>query len=110
MRKKGYKGRTISLKIRFSDFKTFTRAVTLDYPTNFVEDLYKNALAKAKSFKLGKEPVRLIGIQVSKLEKEPRQPDLFQQNGSYSPKKEKLHAALDEIKDKFGEDVIKHRK
>ena len=110
MRKKGYKGRTISLKIRFSDFKTFTRAVTLDYPTNFVEDLYKNALTKAKSFKLGKEPVRLIGIQVSKLEKESQQPDLFQQNGSYSPKKEKLHTALDEIKDKYGEDAIKHRK
>lgn len=110
MRKKGYKGRTISLKIRFSNFKTYTRAVTLDYPTNFVEDLYKNALTKAESFKLGKEPVRLIGIQVSKLEKESQQPDLFQQNGSYSPKKEKLHTALDEIKDKYGEDAIKHRK
>jgi len=88
MRKKGYKGRTISLKIRFSDFKTFTRAVTLDYPTNFVEDLHKNALAKARNFK----------------------PDLFQQSGSYFPKKEKLHTALDEIKDKYGEDAIKHRK
>jgi DNA polymerase-4 len=33
-RKKGYKGRTITLKIRFHDFITFNRSKTLENPTH----------------------------------------------------------------------------
>lgn len=110
MRKAGFKGRTITLKIRLSDFSTFTRAVTLDEPTNFVDDLYAHALKKAKSFRIGQEPIRLIGIQVSNLEKENPQFDLFQEAAPGSQKKERLHAAVDEIRDRYGEKAIKHRK
>lgn len=110
LRKAGFKGRTISLKIRLSDFSTYTRAVTLDDPTNFVDDLYSHALEKAKSFRLGQEPIRLIGIQVSNLLKENQQYDLFPDAETGSQKKESLHAAVDKIKDRFGEKAIKHRK
>jgi len=110
LRKSGFKGRTITLKIRFSDFKTYTRAVSLTKPTNFVEDIYKNVRQKAHEFPLGIEPVRLIGVSVSNLGEHEQQSDLFATVSANSEKKEKLHTALDEIKDRFGESAIKYKK
>jgi len=34
IREKGYKSKTVTLKVRFSDFKTYTRAMTLTEPTD----------------------------------------------------------------------------
>lgn len=110
LRKAGYKGRTITLKIRFADFKTYTRAVSLRHPTNFVEDIYRNVLQKAHEFPLGKNPVRLIGVSVSNLDAAEKQADLFADVEPAAKKKEQLHTALDEIKDRFGESAIKYRK
>jgi nucleotidyltransferase/DNA polymerase involved in DNA repair len=110
LRKKGLRGHTISLKIRLADFSTYTRAQSLKASTNFVNDLFQIALEKAQGFKLGEQPIRLIGIQVSNLEKETEQLGLFGPTSPGSGKKEKLHEAVDLIKDKFGEQAIKHRK
>lgn len=110
MRKKGFRGRTVSLKIRLADFSTYTRAKSLQTPTNYVNDLFQTALDKTRAFKLGKQPIRLIGIQVSNLEKEKGQLGLFGPTSPGSEKKEKLHEAVDRIKDRFGERAIKHRK
>ena len=108
--KKRVRGRTISLKIRLADFSTFTRAKSLNTATNYVDDLFNMTLEKAKGFKLGEQPIRLIGIQVSNLEQETEQLGLFGEITPGSEKKEKLHEAVDQIKDKFGEHAIKHRK
>jgi nucleotidyltransferase/DNA polymerase involved in DNA repair len=110
MRKHGYRGRTISVKIRLADFSTYTRAVTLDRPTNYVEDLYHHALAKVRGFSRGRQALRLLGIHVSKLEQEAGQLDLFQAEERGGKKREKLHEAVDTIKDRYGESAIKHRK
>jgi len=110
MRRNGYKGRTVTLKIRLADFSTFTRAVTLERPTNYVEDLYRNAVQKAGEFKPGRQAIRLIGIQVSNLECEEQQLDLFSGTHTDTDNKERLHTAVDAIKDRFGETAIKHRK
>ena len=110
LRKAGFKGKTITLKIRFADFKTYTRATTLKEPTNFVKDIYQNAWVKVQAFQLKQNPVRLIGIQVSQLRQELSQGLLFEKSLPESKKEEKLHSALDKIKEKFGEHSIKHRK
>jgi len=110
MRHRNLKGRTIHLKIRLGDFSTYTRAVTLEHATNFVEDIYRQAQIKLEEFLYRKQPVRLIGVQVSNLEEEVRQLDLFQDVRPIREKQERLHAAVDVIKDRFGEDAIKHRK
>ena len=109
LRKAGLKGRTISLKIRFSDFQTFTRASTLEIPTNFIEDIYQICAGKIKGFDLSQKRVRLIGVHVSNLASSSGQLGLFEDNPSNRDKKEKLHQALGKIKDKFGEKAIKHR-
>ncbi len=109
LRKEGLAGRTITLKIRLSDFQTFTRATTLDVPTNFIEDIYQTCANKIEGFDLRKKHVRLIGVHVSNLAGSSGQLSLFEGNPSNLDKKEKLHQALGKIKDKFGEKAIKHR-
>jgi len=110
LRKSGVKGRTITLKIRFSDFKTFTRSESLSQATNFADEIYATASKKAKSFDFGpNHPIRLIGVSVSGLEKTDLQPGLFDHAPSETERKEKLHRALDEITERFGKDAIKRR-
>jgi DNA polymerase-4 len=109
LRKKGLQGRTVSLKIRFGDFQTLTRAQTLDSPTNFVEDIYACVAHQAKQFKPERTPVRLLGVRVSNLSHKETQPGLFKDDTGPHEKKERLHQAMDIIKDKFGEKAIKRR-
>ena len=109
LRKKGLQGRTVTLKIRFADFRTYTRAETLERPTNFVEDIYACTAQQLKKFQVAHSPVRLLGVRVSNLCKEERQPSLFTNRAGPDEKKERLHRAMDIIKDKFGEKAIKHR-
>jgi DNA polymerase-4 len=66
LRRHNYEGRTVHLKIRYSDFTTLTRSYTLDHPSNITNELW---LAVKNIFlsKLPKRlpPVRLIGMGVS---------------------------------------------
>jgi DNA polymerase IV len=110
LRRAGFRGRTINLKIRFEDFKTHTRAATLDRPTNFADEIYSNAREKARAFPLGERPVRLVGIQAVNLESRPEQPELFPIFRPEEQKKERLHAAMDTIQSRFGDNAIKRRK
>jgi DNA polymerase-4 len=68
MEEEGYHGRTVSLKIRFNDFKTYTRAKTLSRHTDSEEEIRKAAFDCLGRIEL-KKKVRLIGVRVSHLEK-----------------------------------------
>jgi DNA polymerase IV len=68
MKQAGYKGKTITVKIRFSDFETHTRAKTLKNLTNSVDETRAAAFDCLKRFEL-KKKVRLVGIRVGGLEK-----------------------------------------
>lgn len=68
IKQKGYKGKTVTLKVRFSDFKTYTRAKTLTEPTDSIEDIRKAAFNCLKRIEL-KMKVRLIGVRITQLEK-----------------------------------------
>lgn len=66
--KRGYRSKTVTIKIRFSDFETHTRARTLDAPTNSEEVIRRAAFECMKRIEFRKK-VRLIGIRLSSLEK-----------------------------------------
>lgn len=68
MKEEGYQGRTVSVKIRFNDFKTYTRAKTLSRHTDSEEEIRKAAFDCLGRLEL-KKKVRLIGVKVSHLEK-----------------------------------------
>lgn len=68
LKQAGYMGRTITVKVRFSDFETHTRAKTIDKPANSADEIRAAAFDCLRRFEL-KKKVRLVGIRVGGLEK-----------------------------------------
>jgi DNA polymerase IV len=69
LKKSGYKGKTITVKVRYSDFKTVTRARTLEHAADNVEEIRKMAFECLGRVELKKKKVRLIGVRAGNLEK-----------------------------------------
>ena len=66
LRGKGYKSRNVTVKIRFSDFQTQTRAKTLPEPADDLETLRRAAFVCLGKFEL-KKKVRLVGVRAGRL-------------------------------------------
>jgi DNA polymerase-4 len=66
--KRGCRSKTVTIKIRFSDFETHTRAHTLDAATDSGDAIRRAAFECMKRIEFRKK-VRLIGIRLSGLEK-----------------------------------------
>lgn len=76
----GTSGRTITLKIKFSDFRQLTRSKTLQSYIRDFDTLHKEVSSLRKSLVLEDVKIRLLGISVSNLETEDcadRQLNLF---------------------------------
>ena len=71
IREEDYRGRTVTVKVRFADFKTYTRAKTLDQFTESEPEIRKAAYDCLGRLEL-KKKVRLIGVRISNLEKTER--------------------------------------
>lgn len=69
MTQRGYRCKTVTVKMRFSDFKTVTRAKTLQKATDSLEEVRKAAFDCLNRIEL-KKRVRLVGVRVSGFEKE----------------------------------------
>ena len=68
IQERGYKTRTITVKVRYSDFETHTRARTLPFVTDAEDEVRNAAFDCMKRFAFTKK-VRLIGVRLSALEK-----------------------------------------
>lgn len=66
MRKGGFKARTITVKVRLSNFETHTRGKTLKEATDEIAIIRNAATGSLKRFDLSR-PVRLIGIRLGGL-------------------------------------------
>ncbi len=105
------KGLTISLKIRFSNFQTHTKSITLKQPTNFTDNIFFNLKDLLAKIVVKNEKIRLLGVNVSNFKKKNTQASLFNNTDNDTKKNEKienLYQAVDKIKKKFGEKAI-HR-
>ncbi|WP_141506120.1 DNA polymerase IV [Paenibacillus luteus] len=98
---------TVQLTIRNPDMTTITRSHTLGAPTQTSEEFYKEACRLYdKHWKVG-EPIRLLGITLQNLkllEETALQLDLF--SYEQQPRKEALTKAMDQLRDKYGEDAV----
>lgn len=106
----GLRGRTVTLKLRFQDFTTLTRARTLDHPVADAATLYETASASLERVKARGRKVRLIGVSVSGFGPgRPRQPELFDTDESQrEARRRQLGDAIGRIKDRFGHDALHH--
>lgn len=103
LRKKKLKGKTISIKIKFSDFTVITRAKTIDVATDSTDCIYEvvKKLYLANQFD---KKIRLLGVTVSNFENEEMlQLSLFNQEFNSN----KVDYMVDEIRNKFGYNSIK---
>ena len=64
---KGYLGSTITLKIRYFDFTTITRSLTLATPIDSAIEIIEHIPKLTRPTELGIKHVRLLGITLSKL-------------------------------------------
>ncbi|MFI5293405.1 MAG: DNA polymerase IV [Thermodesulfovibrionales bacterium] len=68
LKRSGYRGRNVTVKVRFSDFKTVTRAKTLQETTDSLEEIRRAAFECLGRIEI-KKRVRLVGVRVGRLEK-----------------------------------------
>ena len=108
MRRDEVRGSTVSLKVKYSDFTQIIRAATLPEPTDDSMEIYSTACRLLKKTAVGKRPVRLLGISLSRLSSPEgeKQLMLFDQHTGHQRRKD-LNTALDSICDKFGEKSIR---
>ncbi|HST63589.1 MAG TPA: DNA polymerase IV [Mycobacteriales bacterium] len=64
LRASGQLGRTVSIKVRFADFTTITRARTLPTPTDAGREVYGTARALYDALELDRARIRLVGVRV----------------------------------------------
>lgn len=64
LRSQGVVGRTISIKIRFADFHTITRARTLADPTDVSAEIFATARGLYDGLGLERARLRLVGVRV----------------------------------------------
>jgi len=67
LRSAGYVGRTIALKIRFSNFSTISRSRTLSHPTDVGKEIYDTARGLYDALGLQRVRIRLVGVRVEGL-------------------------------------------
>lgn len=104
LRQEGYTGATVTVKLRYADFTTVTRSLTLPAPTQLTEEIYRAARLLLAKLPLGGKKIRLLGVSISKLSGRaaPGQLPLLPPDR----RRAKAAQAVDEIRRRFGETRI----
>jgi len=111
LRRHNLQARTIGLKLRYGDFTTITRQVTLKEAVDTGPAIYALALALFKAAWDRQRAVRLLGVGTANLCQTARQLHLFEQkdalfDDAQDRRQVQLDAALDRIRERFGERAI----
>lgn len=104
LRKNDLAGKTVKIKIRWPDFTTLTRQVTLPTLTDNEDEIYRAAVKLMNAVRKPDQAVRLIGVGVSGIGAPVRQLSLWDVG---SEKSRKLQVVVDELQAKYGKDVIR---
>lgn len=103
LRKNDLAGKTVKIKIRWPDFTTITRQMTLPSATDNGEEIFRAALKLLNTVRRSNQAVRLIGVGVSSIGAPIRQLGLWDDG---SEKSRKLQETVDQLQEKYGKDSI----
>ncbi len=109
LRRAGLRFEQVTLKLRYSDFSTFTRSKTISFDAGDSSTIFATSRDLMKTLCAGRrQRVRLIGVTVSSLVTPARQLGLFE---NLSPQKtDLLEECFDSIRKRYGfETVLKAR-
>lgn len=104
LRRQGYAGTTVRLKLRWPDFTTITRQVQLPQPTDIDREIFEPAARLLRKELRSDRAIRLIGVGVADLGPPVRQLELFDRSWQ---KDEQLLQAVDEIRERYGPDALR---
>jgi DNA polymerase-4 len=104
LREAGLAGKTIRIKIRWSDFTTITRQTALNQPTDHDNEIFTAALELLKKERKVNRPVRLLGVGVTQLGTPMRQLELFERDWEED---DELLRTVDRIRYRFGGKAIR---
>lgn len=103
LQKKNLRGKTVQIKVRWSDFTTITRQTTLSQSINDFKIIQNQASDLLDQVWQEGRLIRLIGVGVHNLDSKAQQLGLWDTG---VVKDIQLQDALKELKDKYGENVI----
>jgi DNA polymerase-4 len=104
LRRKRLEARTVTVKIRYSDFVTHTCSHTLSRSLDVDEALFEEVLTLFRQGRRRRYHLRLVGVALSNLMPRAWQDDLFDQE---LPLLRELDLKLDTIREKYGKDAIR---
>lgn len=109
LRIEGQKANMVSVEVRYFDFQNVSHQKQFSRATQTAKTIY-NVACKLFEEIWDKRPVRLLGIRTAKLvdEEEPQQMTLadFDKEQHIDERHEKLERAMDEIKERYGENAV----
>ncbi len=103
LRNKDWQASTISIKLRYSDFNTITRAKTVK-PTDDDKIVYETALALFQKAYTRRVSIRLVGIHLTNFSEFGEQEDLFTEEMII--KRKQMLRAVTKLRDKFGYSIL----
>jgi DNA polymerase-4 len=104
LREEKVAARTITLKLRYANFTTLTRQVSLDQPTQDEMAIHEHVVRLLGNEKTGRRKIRLIGLTAGNLASPQIQLDLFDRSAE---KMRKLALAVDELRARLGPEAIR---
>lgn len=110
LRHKELVARTVTVKLRTSDFRTLTRSRTLTTPSDVGRELYLVARELVAGADLGGLPVRLVGVRAEGLEPAAatvRQPTLEEAVAEPTSDRRDAERVMDEVRARFGAAAIR---
>ncbi|EOS37494.1 hypothetical protein C808_03473 [Lachnospiraceae bacterium M18-1] len=109
LRKAGQKANMVSMEIKYHDFQSMSHQTQLSKPTSDEQVLLDTACRLFQEAWTG-EPVRLLGLRTAKLVDagEPEQMSIFdlEPQKPVDEKRQRLNAAMNQIKEKYGDDAV----
>lgn len=98
----------VCTEIKYNTFRSVSHQMLLDVPTSSTDVIYQNACSLFDEL-WDSTPIRLLGVRTSRLTDadEPVQLSLFDYTTPVSEKQQKLDAALDSIRQRFGKEAVK---
>jgi DNA polymerase-4 len=105
LRGQSKRARCVAIKLRYADFETITRQVTLGDATDVTEVIFASARQLlGKTLAHGRKSVRLIGIRASSLVGYDKQLPMFD---AATRRLERLDKVMDRIRSKYGPAALK---
>ena len=105
LRASGQVGRTVAIKVRFSDFRTISRSRTLSQHTDVARTIYETAAQLYDALDVDGTPLRLVGVRAEGLANAAETPEQLSLGGG-SEEWRAAEQAVDRVSERFGRGMV----